>query len=115
MRSFGLPEVIEVEPIVRRIARVMLQPAGEAHDRIPQVLFASTAFHCHRVGERLEVHVVAVAAAVQAEAQNYRHVERGCELPRRQGKRRRAPEEIAEHDFVAGPRPHSRAKLLISL
>src|SRR5678815_2817391 len=67
LRIIGTPEVIEVEPIVRRAARVVSHPVGEALDRLLQLGIALRALELQLVGERLEMQIVAITAAMQAE------------------------------------------------
>src|SRR5262245_43755554 len=69
LRIIGAPEIIEVEPIVRRAARVVSHPVGKALNRLLQLGLALGPLELQLVGERLEMQVVAIPAAVQAEAQ----------------------------------------------
>ena len=56
------------------------------------------------VGERLEVQIVAVAAAVHAEAEHHRHLEDRAEQERRARERRRLAEEGRRDGRLAGAR-----------
>src|SRR5690606_37387807 len=79
-----VPEVIEVEPVVGRLPRMMFQPArvtlGERGD-------ARGPLRARQVeavfGEWLEQQVVAVAATIQAEGQPHGHFQYPGDQPRR--------------------------------
>src|SRR5882672_4227440 len=63
------PEIVEVEPVVRRLARVVLDPARVSDDSLPRAPLALRArkpFHVGEVGERREADLVAIAAAIKA-------------------------------------------------
>ena len=89
-----MPEVIEVEPVVRRQARIVCQPVRKSLQNSGERLGAAVALDDDALRERLEVQVVAIAAAIQAERQHHRHFQRGGQQPGRNGERRRAAQEV---------------------
>src|SRR5690554_2154757 len=68
------PEIIEVEPVERRIAHMMFEAGGITPDERRHRRGALAARDRQPVAERLEHQIVAVAAAVQAEGQLHRHL-----------------------------------------
>jgi hypothetical protein len=99
-----LPEVIEVKPLVRRAADVVCESFHETLHEAPQVRISILSIEVHRIFELLEVKVVPVAAHVQPEAQDDRHLERRGKLPRRGREGRRSAEEVDVDHVVAGAR-----------
>src|SRR5690606_39861605 len=77
VRMIGLPEVVEVEPVVWRGACMVRQPAGVALDQSRQQLLAMLARHVDALAEQLEGEVVAPPAAVQANRQHHRYLAHG--------------------------------------
>src|SRR5688572_20928607 len=69
-----IPEIVEVEPIVRGQPRKMRQPVGEPLHDVHQRRVALLAVARQLAGETLEVQVVTASAPVQAEGQHHRHV-----------------------------------------
>ena len=100
-----LPVVVEIEPVVRSAAHVMLEPVrvvlgGSHHGR-----FATVAWQSQVFGEELEVRRVPVAAVIYAEAQDDRHAKCVRHLPRTHRKTRGGAKEIDGHRAIAGPLP----------
>src|SRR5688500_9130785 len=69
------PEIIEVEPVVGGQPAVVLQPAGVAAQQQVDRRGALAPARLARLGEPLDVDVIAVAAAVEAEYQRHRPVQ----------------------------------------
>src|SRR5690606_11959570 len=67
----ALPEIVEIEPVVRRIADMMFQPRRVTADERRDRGGALAAGDVDAFAERLEHQIVAVAAAIQAECQHH--------------------------------------------
>src|SRR5437762_6812492 len=67
-----VPKRIEVKPVIRRKARVMLQALGVALHPKLNVFGAMIAIQSDLIGKMFEVNFVAVSAAVQTKKQNHR-------------------------------------------
>src|SRR6185436_3287794 len=78
-RKGHVPEVIEIEPIVRGHAREVREPVRETLYHLDQRGIALPAVARQLEVELLEVQLVAIAAAIQAKGQHHRHVQRGGE------------------------------------
>src|SRR5690606_9760088 len=104
-RRIDVPEIIEVEPIVRRVASVVSQPVGVTLNDGIETRLAVGAFHLQRFGKHFEMQLVAIAAAVQAETQHHRDLEGRGDLPWSGGKGRRLAQEIDGGELVARARP----------
>src|SRR5688572_16933128 len=91
------PEVIEVEPVVRREAAVVLEARGVAADPGLKLRAALVPADAQLFGEGLEVDRVAPAAEVQAEEQHHRRPEDRREEERPLRKARGRAEEGAAH------------------
>src|SRR5579862_1353422 len=62
--SRTMPEIIEIEPVVGIKARVMFKPRGEALRVCLQALGTRAARNFYVLRKRLEMQIVAVAAAI---------------------------------------------------
>src|SRR5580704_9841085 len=67
-----VPKRIEIKPIVRRNARVMLQALGVALHPPLDLLSPTITIQCDLIGKMLEVNFVTVPATVEAEKQHNR-------------------------------------------
>src|SRR3954464_5876243 len=91
------PKVIEVEPVVWRHAAVVLQPSHIASQQLVDCCIAGAPARFVRHRETLDVYVVAVRAAVEAEEQQHRSVQEDADPARRGGEERRAAQDGAAH------------------
>src|SRR5690606_15989843 len=103
-RRMELPEIIEVEPIVRCAADVMCEPVREPLDQPLQGGFPLLAVELDCIFEWLEMQIVAIASHVEPEAQHDRDFQCRRKLPRRGGEWRRGAEEIDVDHVVARTR-----------
>src|SRR5688572_23867843 len=71
------PVVIEIEPVVRSRAAVVLEPLHIAAQRLLDSALAVGSADIAHVGKHLEVDIVAVAAAIDTEHQNHRPAQHG--------------------------------------
>lgn len=83
----------------------MRESVRESLDEAAELLAPPPAVEHDRFRERLEMQVIAIAAAIQPEAQDHRHFHRDRKLPRSRRKGRRATEEIRLEHLIAGPCP----------
>src|SRR4029077_15204757 len=72
--SLLFPKVIKIEPVVGRQAAVMFQAVGVALGPLLNFLVSILPADRDLFGEQLELYLVAVAAAVEAEEENARHL-----------------------------------------
>jgi hypothetical protein len=72
-----IPKWIEIEPVVRRKPRVMLQAIDVALHPMLDVLRPPVAIQDYFLSQSLEVNFVVVAPAVKAEKQNDRAMHNG--------------------------------------
>src|SRR4249919_4358669 len=113
-RVMCLPEVVEIEPVVRRAPRMMLQPRRVSLHEAGEGLGAFMARQGKPVAERFEDQLVAVAAPVQAEGQRDGYVQDAGDQPWRGGEAHRVAEEFRAdrglvRDRAIGQHRHQRA------
>src|SRR6476646_9255357 len=70
-----VPEVIEVEPVVRRLTAVMREPIRIALGPPANIVFAPILRQQNLIAEEFQMHVVAIPPAVQTEE----HDDRGTD------------------------------------
>src|SRR5215470_14698258 len=96
-RRSVLPEVIEVEPVVRRRAAMALEALDVPREQLRGLRFAAVG---GRIGQELEVDVVAAVAPMDAEHRQHWAAQRGRQSKRPDGERRGAAEELPYRHVV---------------
>src|SRR5690606_38997146 len=104
-RRIDVPEIIEIEPIVRRAASVVSQPVGVTLNDGIETRLAVGAFHLQRLGKHFEMQFVTIATPVQAETQHHGDLERGGDLPRSGRKGRGLAQEIDGRELISRASP----------
>src|SRR5262249_54968045 len=94
------PVIIEVEPVVRRLAAVVLEPRRVFVHRVVHDLLPAAA-GLAQVLQHLEMDIVAVAAPVQADHEHERLAQHGGEAKRSDREARRLAEEVARGGTLA--------------
>src|SRR5690242_17041797 len=94
IETFEIPEVMPVEPVVGILPHMVFEPRGVTLRGSAQLSLAGMARQHQLVGERFEVKVVAIAAAIHADADHHRNLEQCADQERRGGKRGRRAHEI---------------------
>src|SRR6266496_3690198 len=100
-----VPKRIEVKPIVRRNARVMLQALGVALHPQLDLLSPTIAVQCDRVGKMFEINFVTISAAVETEKQNNGTTRHGGKHDWADRKRCRTAKELALGCFTIALHP----------
>src|SRR5207253_3333497 len=100
--SFWLiPKRVEVKPIVRCKARIMLKALGIAFHPKVNIFGAASAIQDDLVGKLFEVNFIVVPAAIQAKKQNNGRTHRGSKQDRTRWKRRGRAEKLTMRCFIA--------------
>src|SRR5665213_2572859 len=87
------PEIVEVEPVVRRGAAIMLEPLHIGGQGLLRGMAAPIRRRIRPIGQALEMDVVAPAAAIEGTHQDNGAPKHGGNLERAERKRRRLAEE----------------------
>src|SRR4051812_42321950 len=83
-----LPEIIKVVPVIRRITAVVFETRDVIALRLFERVLAFGARCRPRIDQSLEINIIAVAAAIQAEHQDHRALQQRCK-PERAGRKTR--------------------------
>src|SRR5690349_11833922 len=98
----SMPVIIKIEPVVGSLPAMVLEPAHIALQGIldrPSAIRTGDAFH---VGQHLEVDIIVIAAAVDAQHEDDRAPEHGGNPKRAYGNTGDLSEELARHRaFIA--------------